>query len=208
MIFNCWSRPLPAQVWIGLWTRDFIFLIFIYLSCCNIYSSFRDNDWDFMPARVWIGLWTSGFILLIVIFNLSSLVKYITRFTEESFATLIAVIFIVEAFKKMFSIEEEAPVNFDPDSPISTNCTCLPPPCDFYMNDTSINTTSTVMTTVSTAATTGMLITDLGDNCIQNFHSGMYIVEYTVGNLVLRPRTSGAIKREFRTYVRQYSSPN
>ena len=24
----------------------------------------------------------------------------------------------------------------------------------------------------------------LGDNCIQNFHSGWYIVGYTVGNLV------------------------
>ena len=27
---------------------------------------------------------------------------------------------------------------------------------------------------------------DLGDNCIQNFHLGMYIVGYTAGNLVLR----------------------
>ena len=26
----------------------------------------------------------------------------------------------------------------------------------------------------------------LGDNCIQNFHLGRNIVEYTVGNLVLR----------------------
>ena len=156
---NDWDF-MPARLWIGPWTSGAILLISIYLSWCYIYSSFRDNDWDFMPARVWIGLWTSGFILLIVIFNLSSLVKYITRFTEESFATLIAVIFIVEAFKKMFSIEEEAPVNFDPDSPISTNCTCLPPPCDFYINDTSINTTTTVMTTVTTAATTGRFITD------------------------------------------------
>ena len=28
-------------------------------------------------------------------------------------------------------------------------------------------------------------ILDLGDNCIQNFHLGRYIVGYTVGNLVL-----------------------
>ena len=27
----------------------------------------------------------------------------------------------------------------------------------------------------------------IGDNCIQNFHLGRYIVGYTVGNLVLRP---------------------
>ena len=30
----------------------------------------------------------------------------------------------------------------------------------------------------------------LGDNCIQNFHLGRYIVGYAVGNLVLRRRVS------------------
>ena len=48
----------------------------------------------------------------------------------------------------------------------------------------------------------------LGENCIQNFHLGMYIVGYTVGNLVLRRRTSLAIKRNFRTYIRRYTSPH
>ena len=48
----------------------------------------------------------------------------------------------------------------------------------------------------------------LGDNCIQNFHLGRYIVGYTVGNIVLRQRASGAVKRDFRTYIRQYTSPN
>ena len=36
----------------------------------------------------------------------------------------------------------------------------------------------------------------------------MYIVGYTVGNLVLRRRVSGAVKRDFRTYIRRYTSPN
>ena len=31
------------------------------------------------------------------------------------------------------------------------------------------------------------------DNCIQNFHLERYIVGYTVGNLVLRRRVSGAV---------------
>ena len=48
----------------------------------------------------------------------------------------------------------------------------------------------------------------LGDNCIQNFHLGRYIVGYTVGNLVLRRRVSGAVKRDFRTYIRRYTSQN
>ena len=43
----------------------------------------------------------------------------------------------------------------------------------------------------------------LGDTCIQIFHLGRYIVGYTVGNLVLRRRVSGAVKRDFRTYIRR-----
>ena len=48
----------------------------------------------------------------------------------------------------------------------------------------------------------------LWDNYIQNFHLGRYIVGYTVGNLVLRRGVSGAVKRDFRTYIRWYTSPN
>ena len=45
----------------------------------------------------------------------------------------------------------------------------------------------------------------LGDNCIQNFH---YIVGYTVSNLVLQRRMSLAVKRDFRTYIQQYTTLN
>lgn len=83
-----------------------------------------------MPARFWVGMWTVLFVLIIVIFNLSACVKYITRFTEDSFATLIAVIFIVEAFKKLFAIADDYPVHIgSADNPIppilcSCNNTC------------------------------------------------------------------------------------
>ena len=46
------------------------------------------------------------------------------------------------------------------------------------------------------------------DNCIQNFHLGRYIVWYTVRNLVIPRRASGAIKRDFPTYIQRYTSPN
>ena len=52
------------------------------------------------------------------------------------------------------------------------------------------------------------LFTQSGDNCIQNFHMGRYIVGYTVGNLVLRRRARGAVKRDFRTLTRRYTFPN
>ena len=45
-----------------------------------------------------------------------------------------------------------------------------------------------------------------GDNCIQNFHLGRYIVGYMVTNLVLRRCASGAIKRDLRPYIRRYTS--
>ena len=48
----------------------------------------------------------------------------------------------------------------------------------------------------------------LGDNCIQFFHLGWYIVGYTVGNFVLRRRVSGAVKHDFRPYIRRYTTPN
>lgn len=72
----------------------------------------KDQEWDFFPFRCWVGFWTGLFILLIVAFDLSAYVRYITRFTEESFACLIALIFIYEAFKKTFEIEDHYPVHF------------------------------------------------------------------------------------------------
>ena len=50
--------------------------------------------------------------------------------------------------------------------------------------------------------------TKLRDNHIQNFHLGRYIVGYTVGNLVLQRHVSGAVKLDFRTYIRRYTSQN
>ena len=40
-------------------------------------------------------------------FELSAYVRYITRFTEESFAALIAIIFIFESFNELFDIRNK-----------------------------------------------------------------------------------------------------
>lgn len=106
-----------------------------------------------MPMRFWVGMWTVGFILIIVIFNLSALVKYITRFTEESFATLIAVIFIVEAFKKVIEIGQDSPVNFNPNAPLPS-CACVPRDCNITEITTSAAlTASTGISTVLPSTT-------------------------------------------------------
>ena len=59
-----------------------------------------------MEFRLWIGMWTCLFLFLFVMFNLSFLVKYITRFTEDCFATLVAVIFIIDALKSIYKLKE------------------------------------------------------------------------------------------------------
>lgn len=49
---------------------------------------------DYMSFRFWIGTWVTVILLALVAFDASAFVCYITRFTEENFATLIAFIFI------------------------------------------------------------------------------------------------------------------
>jgi len=67
-------------------------------NCCLVVYS--ENGLHFLSFRFWIGVWVTIILLVIVAFDLSFLVRYITRFTEESFAVLISVIFIYEACSK------------------------------------------------------------------------------------------------------------
>ena len=66
-----------------------------------------------MEFRLWIGLWTALMLILFSIFNLSFLVKYITRFTEDCFASIVAVMFIMDAIKSTFSIFLDYPTKID-----------------------------------------------------------------------------------------------
>jgi hypothetical protein len=72
-------------------------------------------------------MWICVALLTLVAFDLSFLVRYITRFTEESFAMLIALIFVVEAFSKLIHIMDKNPLNLHPNVVLDYNCTCLPP---------------------------------------------------------------------------------
>ncbi|MEO1174605.1 MAG: HCO3- transporter, partial [Myxococcota bacterium] len=55
----------------------------------------------FLPTFAWVGLWTSLIVLLIALFDLSAFIRYFTRFTDETFAFLISVIFIYEAVRNL-----------------------------------------------------------------------------------------------------------
>lgn len=59
-----------------------------------------------MEFRLWIGLWTSLMLFLLAMFNLSFLVRSITRFTEECFAGLVASIFIIDALMMTLKLKQ------------------------------------------------------------------------------------------------------
>jgi len=64
----------------------------------------RENDIDFLSFRLWIGVWIAVFLLMAVALDLSALIRYITRFTEESFAVLISIIFMYESIVNVVDI--------------------------------------------------------------------------------------------------------
>jgi hypothetical protein len=76
-----------------------------------IYSFCQLADLEYLPFRMWIGIWTMLFCFILVITDASSYVCYFTRFTEECFATLIALIFIVEGFSKLWHVKADHPID-------------------------------------------------------------------------------------------------
>ncbi|EDV26844.1 uncharacterized protein TRIADDRAFT_22844, partial [Trichoplax adhaerens] len=68
------------------------------------------NHVDFLTMRVWVGLWVFLILSLVVLLQGSFLIRYLTRFTEEIFASLISLIFIYEAIKNLLKIYATDPV--------------------------------------------------------------------------------------------------
>ncbi|CAH1785487.1 unnamed protein product [Owenia fusiformis] len=91
-----------------------------------LYNFCKDNGMEYLPFRFWIGIWTGAILLIMVMFDLSALVKYITKFTEEVFAVLISLIFIYESLSKVIKVNKKYPMRIKPDEPLGP-CTCHRP---------------------------------------------------------------------------------
>ncbi|KAG8440867.1 hypothetical protein GDO86_006559 [Hymenochirus boettgeri] len=87
------------------------------------------NGLDYMEFRLWIGLHSALQCLILVATDASFIIKYITRFTEEGFSTLISFIFIYDAIKKMIGAFNYYPINpdFKPDHVTFYRCECVAP---------------------------------------------------------------------------------
>nr|QOU09174.1 solute carrier family 4 member 5A [Lateolabrax maculatus] len=94
-----------------------------------LYEFSKSNGIDYMELRLWIGLHSCLQCFLLVVSDASYIIKYMTRFTEEGFSSLISFIFISDAIKKMVGALKYYPINrgFKPDYITSYKCECIAP---------------------------------------------------------------------------------
>uniref|UniRef100_A0A8C3AIZ7 Anion exchange protein n=1 Tax=Cyclopterus lumpus TaxID=8103 RepID=A0A8C3AIZ7_CYCLU len=93
-----------------------------------LYEFSKSNQIDYMELRLWIGLHSCLQCFVLVLSDASYIIKYMTRFTEEGFSSLISFIFISDAIKKMVAWKYY-PINrgFKPDYVTSYRCECVAP---------------------------------------------------------------------------------
>lgn len=84
-----------------------------------VYDMCTTFDWNYLSFRFCIGIWVGIILMICVATDASVFVCYITRFTEENFALLIAVIFIKSSIEKLADIGADFPIH-------KSECFCLP----------------------------------------------------------------------------------
>ncbi|KAL7839257.1 hypothetical protein SRHO_G00259150 [Serrasalmus rhombeus] len=94
-----------------------------------LYEFSKSNSIDYMELRLWIGMHACAQCLFLVATDASYIIKYMTRFTEEGFSSLISFIFISDAIKKMVGSFKYYPINteFNPDYVTAYKCECVAP---------------------------------------------------------------------------------
>ncbi|XP_053276677.1 electrogenic sodium bicarbonate cotransporter 4 [Pleuronectes platessa] len=102
----------------------------------------KNNGIDYMELRLWIGMHSCLQCFILVATDASYIIKYMTRFTEEGFSSLISFIFISDAIKKMVGSFKYYPINtdFKPDYITTYKCECLAPdPVPMPDNSSSVS---------------------------------------------------------------------
>uniref|UniRef100_A0A3Q2UQZ2 Anion exchange protein n=1 Tax=Fundulus heteroclitus TaxID=8078 RepID=A0A3Q2UQZ2_FUNHE len=105
----------------------------------------KNNGIDYMELRLWIGIHSCLQCFILVASDASYIIKYMTRFTEEGFSSLISFIFISDAIKKMVGSFKYYPINtdFKPDYVTTYKCECLAPdPSEFTPWPRELNVTA------------------------------------------------------------------
>jgi hypothetical protein len=71
-----------------------IFMGLLYPLCINY-------NIPYLPTLACVGLWTTAFLVILALIDACSWIRFFTRFTDETFAGLISLIFIYEAVNKL-----------------------------------------------------------------------------------------------------------
>ena len=93
------GQPLTV---LGLTGPDLIFETLVF-DFCGV------QGLSYLSFRLWIGVWITIILLVLVVTDASAYVCYITRFTEECFACLIAIIFIKKSVESLLAIATTLP---------------------------------------------------------------------------------------------------
>jgi len=64
-----------------------------------LYRLTTDMQLPFLSTYAWVGFWTALLLLILAVTDASCLMRYFTRFTDEIFSALMALIFIYEAIR-------------------------------------------------------------------------------------------------------------
>jgi len=79
-------------------TGPVIIFMGILYRLCESYGA------PYFPTLAWVGIWTSVFLLILAAVDACSWIRYFTRFTDDTFAALISLIFIYEAIKDLVHV--------------------------------------------------------------------------------------------------------
>lgn len=66
----------------------------------------------YLPSLAWVGIWTAVILLVLAVTDACCWIRYFTRFTDETFAALISIIFIVEAVKEIVHVFTDHEVSY------------------------------------------------------------------------------------------------
>uniref|UniRef100_A0A915KTP9 Anion exchange protein n=1 Tax=Romanomermis culicivorax TaxID=13658 RepID=A0A915KTP9_ROMCU len=89
---------------------------------------------DYLSVRFWTGIWTFGFMLLMAMIEAPTVMRYLTRFTEDIYTAFIAAIFVWEGGKFVYDEFRSHPLSY-----LDTYCEKSSFNCSSSTNATSAN---------------------------------------------------------------------
>jgi hypothetical protein len=73
-----------------------IFTALLYQACALLGA-------PFITTYAWFGIWAGVILLVLSVTNASNWMRYFSRFTDDIFAALVSIIFIVEAVRNLWA---------------------------------------------------------------------------------------------------------